>query len=218
MQTAFHSPFGRYCLDQISTRRLLLLLFGLVALVGAETRSATLEVVPIEHPPARGGCLSGVVWDGAVWIVVGGRSTILCSSDGRTWQPREPKAQLCFSKVTSCNGVRLALTHCSTVAISRDGWNWAPCPNPGLGLRSMTFGHGAFVAVGDGGCVMISADAIHWTPALHASSTTLLCVRYAEDRFVAVGTHGEIVSSTDGSRWTRCQSPTTGRLNGLAHG
>jgi len=71
-------------------------------------------------------------------------------------------------------------------------------------LRSVAFGAGQFVAVGEGGAIVTSPDGVNWTQ--------LWCVTYASGTFIAAGgglfEPGLILSATDGLNWTR-------RLDGL---
>ena len=185
---------------------------------GQTPGSETLQQIRITHPPVVGGRLSSVAWDGRAWVAVGARSTILRSEDGREWQPQAANAEVCFRNVMSGNGTLLALTHCSTALISRDGLQWERRRSPGVQVRSAAFGRGGFVGVGDSGTIVVSSNAATWTAAAAGSSESLLCVRYAEERFVAVGPRGAILSSTDGREWTRRNSKANRCLQGLAHG
>ena len=74
-------------------------------------------------------------------------------------------------------------------------------------LYSVCYGSGTFVAVGQGGTVLSSADAENWTDFTkeNASQTTgadLYCVCYGRGSFVAAGSYGKIITSTDGMKWT----------------
>ena len=197
---------------------LILLLVPGAELFGQTPEPEALQQIRITHPPVVGGQLSSVAWDGRAWVAVGARSTILRSEDGLVWQPQAANAGVCFRNVMSGNGTLLALTHCSTALISRDGLRWELRGTPGLQIRSAAFGRGVFVGVGDSGTIVVSSNAAAWTVTAVGSSESLLWVRYADERFVAVGARGVILSSTDGRQWTRRDSKTNRRLNGLAHG
>ena len=196
----------------------ILLLFPGAESFGQTPEPEALQQIRITHPPVVGGQLTGVTWDGGAWVAVGSRSTILRSADGLEWQPQVAKAEVCFRSVTSGNGTLLALTHCSTAMISRDGLQWERRGSPGLHVRSTAFGRGTWVGVGNSGNIVVSSNAVTWTPMAMSSSESLLCVRYAGDRFVAVGARGVVLSSTDGRQWKPSDSKTTRSLHGLAYG
>lgn len=77
-----------------------------------------------------------------------------------------------------------------------------------------------WVAVGDGGTAVYSTDGINWTAAnaiAPATTQDLHSIIQVGGGFYAVGNAGTIISSSDGNTWTANVSPTTNRLNGIAH-
>ena len=86
-----------------------------------------------------------------------------------------------------------------------------------LGLRSVTWGAGRFVAVGYDGVIVHSSDGIHWKEAAqHVSGEFLRGVTWGDERFVAVGFEGIVVFSSDGDRWRRANKATPNELHGVA--
>jgi hypothetical protein len=197
---------------------LILLLVPSAESFGQAPEQETLQHIRIAIPPVSGGRLSSVAWDGGAWIAVGTRSTILRSVDSREWGRQPANAEVCFRNVTSGNGILLALTHCSTALLSRDGLPWERRETPGLQIRSAAFGRDVFVGVGDSATIVVSSNATAWTATVVGSSASLLCVRYADERFVAVGPRGAILTSIDGREWTSRDSKTDRRLDGVVHG
>ena len=57
-----------------------------------------------------------------------------------------------------------------------------------------------FIAVGNGGRIMTSADGETWTDETETGDTFLGIV-YGNNKFVAVGNNGRIMISTDGETW-----------------
>jgi len=63
-------------------------------------------------------------------------------------------------------------------------------------------GSNLYVAVGNGGRIYSSPDAITWTSRTSGVSTALYSVAFGNSIWVAVGASGVILSSTDGTTWT----------------
>jgi len=84
--------------------------------------------------------------------------------------------------------------------------------------RSIAFGAGRYVTVGDGGQVSTSTDGFAWTAGNSGTTTNLAAVLFAFDRFVAVGAGGTLLASTDGLAWTAQSTGTTLDLVSLAAG
>jgi len=91
------------------------------------------------------------------------------------------------------------------VVTSVDGVNWTPGNSEITGsLRSVTYGKGHFVAVGDKGTTILSPDGTNWTKTISGTSNDLKSVAYGNDRFIAVGSRftDSSVISRDGTNWT----------------
>ncbi|MBO5319023.1 MAG: hypothetical protein J6B01_04345 [Ruminococcus sp.] len=72
-------------------------------------------------------------------------------------------------------------------------------------LRSVTYGNGKFVAVGNSGATYYSSDGINWTAGSGTESNTLYSVAYGNGKFVTVGRGDEagyISYSEDGVTWS----------------
>src|ERR1035438_9609964 len=81
-----------------------------------------------------------------------------------------------------------------------------------------TYGAGQYVAVGDNGCVLLSADGAAWlSVAQSATAERLNNVIFAAGQYVAVGEGGAIITSPDGRTWTARSSGLTGWLRGLTY-
>jgi hypothetical protein len=82
-------------------------------------------------------------------------------------------------------------------------------------IKSVAFGNGIFVAVGDNGTITSSTDGITWTARTSGVSTnSLYHVSYLNGNFVAVGGGaaggtGGVTTSTDGITWTKRTTPAT---------
>src|SRR6266511_2228649 len=68
-----------------------------------------------------------------------------------------------------------------------DTWSWRyPLP-PRLPLSAVTYGNGQFVAVGQNGVILTSADRVNWVQHFPPSEEWLHAITYGNGQFVAVG-------------------------------
>lgn len=97
-----------------------------------------------------------------------------------------------------------------------DHWYWRN-PNPAANtFRSICFGAGKFVAVGDGGVIHTSFDGVNWDDGRRPTTSIWRKVIYANGRFLAAGHDGAIATSIDGYSWTLRSSGTTNMLFSIA--
>lgn len=76
-----------------------------------------------------------------------------------------------------------------------------------------------FVAVGDQGAVLSSADGASWAVRTSGTTLALNAVTFGGDRYVAVGQAGKILVSADGLEWDAASSPSSRDLNAVVwHG
>ncbi|MBF0099347.1 MAG: hypothetical protein HQK77_00415 [Desulfobacterales bacterium] len=94
-----------------------------------------------------------------------------------------------------------------------------PLPT-GNSLRAITHAINKFVAVGEYGTIITSADGITWVNQISGTSDTLNEVTYANNLFVAVGgdyDRGTIVTSPDGITWNQQISGISDILNEVTY-
>jgi hypothetical protein len=77
---------------------------------------------------------------------------------------------------------------------------------------------GVFTAVGNGGVIFQSSDAVSWTPVTSGVTTDLNAVTYGQGRFIVVGKGGLVLSSTDNVTYTSGTSGTTNDLLSIGVG
>ena len=84
----------------------------------------------------------------------------------------------------------------------------------------MTFGNNTFVAVGDSGNIVRSADnGSSWENATSPTANGLYGITFGNNNFVGVGLSGNIIRSTDnGSSFSTVASPTANGLYGITFG
>lgn len=88
----------------------------------------------------------------------------------------------------------------------------------GEALNAVAFGNSIFVAVGDLGKVLTSADLTTWEVRISGTDTSLLGVAFGNDRFAAVGADGIAITSSDGIVWNAVNSGSSAFLYSVAYG
>lgn len=84
-------------------------------------------------------------------------------------------------------------------------------------LNGIAQGPTGFVAVGDAGTIVWSADGSSWQAEVSGVTDNLASVAYGVGKYVAVGDNGRVLTSGDGKAWTPALQSVTGqRLNGVA--
>lgn len=76
-------------------------------------------------------------------------------------------------------------------------------------------GEDLFIAVGDGGTILRSADGAGWTTSTSGVTVALNAVAHGTGKFVAVGQAGKILYSTNGVDWSAASSPSSRDLHAV---
>lgn len=101
------------------------------------------------------------------------------------------------------------------MAQAETSWHWSnPLPQ-GHGLNAAAASDHQYVAVGQHGTLLGSADGQRWTPRHNPGSSGLADVLWDGSAFIAIGQHGTIVRSTDGYDWRQLPAVTTHDLRAL---
>lgn len=91
--------------------------------------------------------------------------------------------------------------------------SWSTVPSPVThGLWSVAWGGDQFVAVGEAGTILSSADGVNWTKRESGTTRWLVGVTHARGVFVAVGDAATVLFSYDGMAWNNAETSTP---NGL---
>lgn len=176
--------------------------------------------------------LSGIAYGNGQFVAVGGQ-TILTSTDGLNWTPRNsPTTHL--SGIAYGGGLFVVVGYGGTILASNDGADWTVRRSGTADewLRGVVYGDGRFVAVGykdvgqGGDIILTSTDGVDWTVRKPATTKTLKLtdIAFGNGRFVALSTESTILVSADGLEWTAARqrleaSPSgTPTLNGVAFG
>lgn len=141
-------------------------------------------------------------------------ATVALRRSSQPWEVHEVAADR-FTAV-AWNGTRYVAVGRNLTATSADGVEWATSELiPSATLRSVAWGEGTFVAVGDGGTVVGSSDGLTWGGLYSNTTQDLVRVVYVGDRFVAVGDDGTVLTSPEGYFWTREASNCRDRITGV---
>ncbi len=167
-----------------------------VALLVATVSGAALaQPRPVETGTKKD--LHAVAYGGGRFVAVGDGGTVLASGDGVRWLPVAAAAE----------EVRLLASQGS-----------ADPPD----LAAVIHAGGRFVAVGEGGIVLVSPDGKTWrgSRALPDYPGSLRTVAYGAGIFVAGGTVATLLTSPDGLSWQRQELPVSAgfTVTGLAYG
>lgn len=114
-------------------------------------------------------------------------------------------------------------------ALAQQNWRWVNPSPAGVAWRSVAYGNGVYVVVGDDATIATSPDGVAWT--LRRMSTAgmdLVAIAFADGRFVAVGNGTPssdkaalIMTSTDGFGWTIDEASAgavSAKLSDVAYG
>ncbi|MCD6050524.1 MAG: hypothetical protein K0Q55_1927 [Verrucomicrobia bacterium] len=148
----------------------------------------------------------------------GGNGVVRISSDGVNWTPHlltEAVHPNCVHYhaglfiLLASEGILTSVDGQAWISRHREGWN-----NP---LNAVVSFNGSLYAVGAGGSVFVSPDAITWQR-LTGSWRNLNDVVRGGDIIVAVGDSGDIMTSEDGASWTLRYQAENFAFYRVAHG
>lgn len=158
--------------------------------------------------------LRGIAYGKGTYVLVS-KQSIFVSSDGNRWAkvilPPElaADAQREFHGVAYFKGqfiVRASSSSFEEAFLkSVDGKSWGIHRTGFETLRSVAYGNGTFVAVGERGTALVSRDGETWTPVELGTWASLYEVVFIgeQNRFFAYGWGDVVVTSRDGRSWER---------------
>ena len=136
---------------------------------------------------------------------------------GLTLSPLRPADAGSYTlKVTNSSGSVTSSAAVVAVA-STPSFAWRNPTVEGGTLYAVAFAGGKFVAVGIGGRVLTSIDAVTWTMSAILPTTALRGLAYDGTNWIAVGDSGTIFASRDAVSWAQRTSPTTSTLYWAAY-
>jgi Photosynthesis system II assembly factor YCF48 len=181
------------------------------------------------NPLPQGNDLFGITYGKNIFIAVGSSGTIITSTDAMDWTQRESgvageilyDVQYGDSLFVAVGGNGSPDGNSGVIATSPDGTVWATRTSGSFRtLRSLTYGNGMYVTVGDGGTILTSNDGASWTALTVSTALNLNSITFGNGMFVAVGggtgyKETVILTSTDGVTWTQRDPDTDNGLFGI---
>ncbi|MEZ5573724.1 MAG: hypothetical protein R3E64_17160 [Halioglobus sp.] len=173
--------------------------------------------------------LFDIAYDGSGLYAISGDSgfapSLLTSNDAVTWSQRTPNPNNGegLYGIAYGAGKWVAVGDVGTIltSVDPDSRTWTTeTSGTSEYLRDIIYnGSNLYVAVGEGGVILTSADASIWTPRSSGTTSDLWGVEYdGAGLYVIVGFDGTILSSTDAIHWTPRTSPTSQRLRDVGVG
>ena len=97
-------------------------------------------------------------------------------------------------------------------------WNPSNYTSISANFNALTFNRGRFLAVGDGGTILLSLDGTTWTQEISGTTNNLYAVSNNGTGFTAIGANGTVITSADGIIWASAPIVTTNTLYGITIG
>ncbi|MFD2368658.1 tandem-95 repeat protein [Brevibacillus sp. GCM10020057] len=172
-----------------------------------------------------GNFLLGVRYGGGEWLSMGASATLLVSSDGQNWDVEVPTGASDEWADAAHDGQHWTVVgsggkiFTSNANSARSGWS-PRVSGVNENLWSIAYdGSKGYVAVGDGGRVLVSTNGTTWVPkSLPAgASDTLYGVAYGDGMFAIASQTGKIYTSPDGNTWSSAYNGSS-PLNGIQYG
>ena len=167
-----------------------------------------------EHSTGPRYHLYGAASHNGQFVAVGENTTIMTSSGGSGWHRHD--LRMAYPDETHWSGSLYGVASNDTgdfVAVGEfgrifkgSGSSWKLIPRLGKTLNAVAYGADKFVAVGDYGTMIISADGEDWSVidnGTGGSSATLKGVAYGNGKFIAVGRGKVMISKDSGETWER---------------
>jgi photosystem II stability/assembly factor-like uncharacterized protein len=114
--------------------------------------------------------LNSITFGANKFVTVGRNSVILTSSDGTTWTPVHLEDTSCFFSLNSVTyqantfvAVGSIGDSAGLILTSPDGVTWTNTFSGAEQLNAVTYGAGKFLAIGENGTTLTSADGTTWT-------------------------------------------------------
>lgn len=147
------------------------------------------------------GSFETICYGNGKFVALGNGTINAYSEDGITWFANPSlsiSATDIIYDVIYANNKYVAVGTNGVILYSEDAIIWNAGVSENIrGLRSITYGNGKFVAVGDG-VILYSEDGIHWTIVTGVEASTYI-VEYANNKFL---TYPSMHISEDGINWS----------------
>lgn len=167
--------------------------------------------------------LHGITYGNGYFVAVGNNGTIFKSTDGISWESRQPTLDDLYG-ITHDGNITFATTgESGTIFTSQNLDTWTPQTSGTTNhLMGVDYGNMLFTTVGVEGTILTSLNGVNWDTEDPGITDWLYGVAYGNGYFVAVGQFngesGTILVSPDGANWTLIDSGTPYDLEGVTYG
>lgn len=185
--------------------------------------------------PAITANLNSVTSNGTTFVAVGANGTVVTSADGVTWTTQTPVGlgTANLNSIIYVGSIFYAVGDAGTIFVSVDAVNWSQVAAANFfdagtsavkaitaNLHDISYGLGAFVAVGDSGTILYSTDGANWYYQDSVLTSANLYSANFISQFVITGAGGTILYGAPASTpsgpqpytWTTATSSTTNDL------
>lgn len=216
----------------MSFPRPLLCQLAILTLTNTLTQPIHAQNWTTRNPRLSGPQLNAVASSSARAVAVGQYGHVVTSADGTNWSAQNVGTNRHLTDVIYASGRFVAVgalydasgEH-SLALTSSDGLTWTERPTNSRWWKSVTYGNGLFVAVGDY-TIDTSPDGITWTRRDPYYYDRLQGVAYGNGLFVTMGVWNDgrgtvyygVQWSRDGINWSGADAPANALLRGIAFG
>jgi hypothetical protein len=161
-----------------------------------------------------GGSIGGLTYGNGQFVAYNGAGSALTSPDGISWSEHlVPNANVQALAGGGGKFVAALQNPVGSVLVSDDTVNWTQIDTgAGQEIEGVIYTD-HFVAVGEAGTIVSSADGNAWSPSIAANRIDYYGLAQRNSMVVAAGDKGTILTSTDGRNWTTRSTPTTRNLH-----
>jgi len=166
---------------------------------------------------------AGITYAPGMFVAAGHYGGTMSSPDGTpaSWVSQTSYGWTDYNNAGAWSGNQIVVANLGgSVVLSADGVHWLyRLTGYPVNLRCIAYGAGLFVAGGDGGTILTSADeGTNWVQQSSPVGTTLNGMAFVNNLFMAVGASGVILTSPDGTNWMQQTSFASATLRGATYG
>ncbi len=178
-------------------RKIILLL--LLAMVGVLQGAETVEFTNVSPFSIGSAKLNAVTFGAGRFVVVGDGVILFSEDDGISWRKASGAPKTNYNALIHTGSRFFSVGEGSNIATSVDGSNWAILGlQQSHTLKSIAFGAGATVAVGDG--IVASNKNLSWTTVYDGNFEA---VAFGGGKFLAISKDQTGAISNDGQHWEK---------------
>jgi hypothetical protein len=186
----------------------------------------------IRNPRLTGPSLNALAASESRAVAVGLQGHVVTSTDGSNWSPQTVGTNRHLHDIIYANNTFVAVgalhndsgVH-SLALTSTDGLTWTEQPTDSRAWKSIAYGNGTFVVVGDH-TIDTSSDGVTWTRRTPFVYVNFQAVAFGNGQFVTTGVFNDgrgnlyysVQRSTDGVTWSGEPAPADVPMRGIAFG